>query len=60
MPPERRVDGQAAELPHEVGVGTDLKIHRGRADDPAGLVLLGHQDQAAVGVDEPCQLEFVV
>ena len=52
--------GQAAELPHEVGVGADLKVHRGRADDPAGLVLLGHQDQAAVGVDEPGQLEFVV
>ena len=49
------VNGQATELPDQVGMGADLQVHGGRADDPSRLGVLGHEKQAVVGVDQPGQ-----
>jgi hypothetical protein len=54
------VNRQAAELPHEVGMGADLQVDRGSADDFPRLGVLGHEEQAAVGVNEPGQERVVV
>ena len=54
------VNGQATELPDEVGMGADLQVHGSRADDSPRLGILGHEKQAVVGVDQPGQQRLVV
>ena len=52
--------GQTPELTDEVGIRTTLQDDGGRAHDLSLLVVLGHQHQGVVGIDEFLQKRFFV
>src|ERR1019366_5268522 len=41
-------------------MGADLQVHGGRADDAPRFGVLGHEQQAVVGVDQPGKQRVVV
>ena len=49
------MDGEPAELSDEIGMGPEVEEHGGRADDPAGIALIGDENERIVGEDGALQ-----
>ena len=55
-----RMDGEAAELSDEIGMGPEVEEHGSRADDPAGVGVFGDENECVVREDGALQPEFVI
>jgi hypothetical protein len=55
-----RMDGEAAELSDEIGMGPAVEKHGSRADDPSGVAFFGDENERVVREDGALQPEFVI